>query len=381
MALENAARPRIVSAEPAGPPASAKLSVTEITLVSIAICAGIAVARIAQPFLVPVVMGILLSYPLRPLVAMLERLRIPRFAAATMVIAILVSLISATVYAVRDDVNDWVAGLPAAARKLRHAVADAARQAPGPMTNMKAAAEELDKAAAEAAGKPAAIPEPLKPSVSGQFQDFVQEQSGKALGVIAEIFVALLLALFLLAAGDTFRRKVAKIAGESLARRRVTVEVLNEIDGQIQAYLITLLIANALIALATWGALVLLHVPNAGILGAVTGVVHVVPYAGTTVAAITVGVATFMETGSFGDAVIAMTAIVGIAATIGMGLATWLQGKAANMNPVAVFIGLLFFGWLWGGWGLLLGVPILTVLKSIADRVEAMQPISELLSS
>jgi len=65
---------------------------------------------------------------------------------------------------------------------------------------------------------------------------------------------------------------------------------------------------------------------------------------------------------------------------IGMGLTTWMQGKAAHMNPVAVFIGLLFFGWLWGGWGLLLGVPILAVIKSIADRVEAMQPISELLS-
>src|SRR6516164_3952494 len=169
MASENAAaRPRIVSADPAEVRVAGKLSVTEITLVSIAICAVIAVARIAQPFLVPVVMGILLSYTLRPLVAMLERLRIPRFAAATMVIAILVSLISATLYGVRDDVNDWVAELPAAARKLRHSIADSARHSPSPMTNMKAAAEELDKAAAEASGKPAAIPEPLKPSVSGQ---------------------------------------------------------------------------------------------------------------------------------------------------------------------------------------------------------------------
>ena len=382
MASESAARPRIVSAENAETAATPKLTVTEITLVAIAICAAIAVARVAQPFLVPVVMGILLSYTLRPLVSMLERLRIPRFVAATMVIAILVSLISATVYAVRDDVNDWVAELPAAARKLRHAVAAAERQSPGPMTNMKAAAEELDKAAAEAAGKPAVTPqEPARASVSAQFQDFVKEQSGKALGVITEIFIALLLALFLLAAGDTFRRKVAKIAGASLARRRVTVELLNEIDGQIQAYLITLLIANVLIALATWGALHLLHVPNAGILATITGVVHVVPYAGTAIAATAIGVAALVETGSFGDAVIAMTVVVGIATSIGMGLATWMQGKAANMNPVAVFIGLLFFGWLWGGWGLLLGVPILAVLKSIADRVEAMQPISELLSS
>jgi len=389
MASENAARsPRSVAAAKPGsvPPvksedeATPDFSVTEITLVLIAICAAIAIAKIAQSFLVPVVMGILMSYTLRPLVSVLERIHVPRFVAATLVIAILVSLISATAYAVRDDVNDWVAELPAAARKLRHAVADAERQSPGPMKSMKAAAEELDKAAAEATGKPAPVIEPAKSGVSAQFQEFVQEQSSKALSVITEISIALLLALFILAAGDTFRRKVAKIAGASLARRRVTVEVLNEIDGQIQAYLMTLLIANILIALATWGALLLLKVPNAGMLAVVTGTVHVVPYAGTVVAAAAVGVATFVETGSLGDSIIAMTVIVGIAAAIGMGLATWMQGKAAHMNPVAVFIGLIFFAWLWGGWGLLLGVPILAVIKSIADRVEAMQPVSELLS-
>jgi len=356
-------------------------SVGEITLVVIATCAAIAIARIAQPFLVPVIMGILISYTLRPLVSMLERVRIPRLAAATLVIVILVSLISATVYAVRDDVNDWVAELPAAARKLRQAIADSERKSPSPMTSVKAAAEELDKAAAVATGKPVTAPELSKTGVSAQFQEFVQEQSGKALSVITEIGIALLLALFLLAAGDTFRRKLAKIAGASLARRRVTVEVLNEIDGQIQAYLMALLITNVLIALATWGALVMLKVPNPGILGAITGVVHVVPYAGTVVAALAVGIAAFVDSGSFGEAVIAMIAIIGIATAIGMGLATWIQGKAAHMNVVAVFIGLLFFGWLWGGWGLLLGVPILAVLKSIADRVEAMQPISELLSN
>src|SRR5262249_15032178 len=254
----------------------------------------------------------LLSYTLRPLVSLLERAYIPRFPAAVLVVAILVALVTATIYATRNDVNDWVAELPAAARKLRHAVADSARQSPGPMTHMKAAAAELDKAAAEASGKPAVPPAPAV-GVQAQFQEFLTAQSGKALSVLAEISVALLLALFLLAAGDTFRRKVAKIAGASLARRRVTIEVLNEIDGQIQAYLITLLIANVLIALATWGALLLLHIPNAGILGSITGVVHVVPYAGTAVAATAVGVATFVETARFGDAVIAMIVIVGIA--------------------------------------------------------------------
>ena len=51
---------------------------------------------------------------------------------------------------------------------------------------------------------------------------------------------------------------------------------------------------------------------------------------------------------------------VGVAATLlGTGLSAWLLGRAFRMSAVAVFVALLFFGWLWGGWGLLVGVPLL----------------------
>jgi predicted PurR-regulated permease PerM len=199
--------------------------------------------------------------------------------------------------------------------------------------------------------------------------------------IMTEIVFALLLAFFLLASGDTFRRKVAKLAGESLARRRVTVEVLNEIDSQVQRYLWTLLAVNTLIALATWGALAVLGLPNAGMWGAITGVLHVIPYAGAAVATFGVGVAMFLHSGSIASSVVAMSAVVAIATLLGIVYLSWLQGRASRMNAVAVFVGVLFFGWLWGGWGLLLGLPILAVLKSISDRVESMRPVSELLGA
>jgi predicted PurR-regulated permease PerM len=284
-------------------------------------------------------------------------------------------------YAIRDDVNAAVAELPGAARKLRLAITESARQSPGPMSHVKEAAAELDRAAAAAAGKPTLAPRTPPDGVAAQFQSFVEQQSGKALAVVTELVFAALLAFFLLAAGDTFRRKVARIAGESLARRRVTVEVLNEIDSQIQRYLVTLLLANVLIALVTWGALALLGLPNAGMWGAITGVLHIVPYAGAAVAAVGIGVAMFLHSGSIGLAALAMFVVAVIATLIGIAYTTWLQGKSSRMNAVAVFVGVLFFGWLWGGWGLLLGLPILAVVKSISDRVESLNPVSELLSA
>ena len=365
-------------AEPAYPDAPRTFTVSEIALVITAVVACIAAARIAEPFLVPIVTGILVSYTLRPLVSLLERARVPRFLAAALVVTVLIALVTATAYTLREDLNDWVAELPVAARKLRHAVADSQRLAPGPMTHMKAAAVELDKAAAEAAGRPASALAVPAAGVQAQFQEFVTRQSGQVLSVLADVFIALMLALFVLAAGDR-SAQAGEIAGASLARRRVTVEVLDEIDGQIQAYMLTLLVANVLIAVATWGALAALGLANAGIWGAFIGLVHVIPYVGTIVASSGAGVAMFLQSGNPGDGIIAAGVVAAISSCIGMGLATWMQGRAAHMHPVAVFVGVLFFAWLWGGWGLLLGVPILAVLKSVADRVEALQPVSELL--
>ncbi len=363
-----------------GAPVASRLTAIEVCAIVVAVLAVIAAAKVAQPLLVPVVAAILLSYTLRPLVSGLERLAVPRVACAAIVVAVLVALVGAIVVAIKDDVNDAVAELPVAARKLRRAAVQAAQQSPGPIAHVKEAAAELDRAAAEAAGKPASGPAPTPPAgVAAQIQAFVAEQSGQALAVLAQVGIVLLLAFFLLAAGDTFRRKVARLAGASLSRRRVTVEVLDEIDAQVQGYMITLLIANVLIAVATWGALALLGVPNAGMWALATGVLHFVPYAGTALAAGAVGVAAFLDSASIPAAMAAGGAVVAIAIAIGMGLFTWLQGRAARMHPVAVFVGVLFFGWLWGGWGLLLGMPILAVLKSIADRVGTMQPVSELL--
>ena len=350
-----------------------------MAVIVVAVVATIGAARVAEPFLVPVLTGILLSYTLRPLVSALESIRVPRIASAALVIAALVGLVSVTVWAVRDDVNLALAELPNAARKLRVAVVEVSRESPGPMTHMNQAAAELDRAAAEAAGKAAAPVPVVRGGVGDQIQTFIAVQSSNALLVFGEITMAVILAFFLLASGDTFRRKVAHLAGESLARRRVTVEALNEIDAQIQSYMLTLLVANVLVALATWGALALLGLPNAGLWGAVVGALHVIPYAGTVIAAAAVGIAAFVHQGSIAEAMTAVTAIFAIALLIGIGLTTWMQGRACRMNAVAAFLGVLFFGWLWGGWGLLLGVPLLAVLKSVSDRVEFLHPVSELL--
>ena len=249
-----------------------------------------------------------------------------------------------------------------------------------PLAHVREAAAELEKAAAEAGGKaaPRAQHRPAAPAQS-ELSRTLAEHGAALLKVAGQLAIAATLALFLLAAGDVFRRKIVRIVGPSLSRRRVTVEILDEIDLQVQRYLLVMLVTNVAIALACWGAFVLLGLERAALWATLAGVLHFIPYVGSVIALLLVAAATLVETGSVATSAWAVAATFAIFAALGMGFNTWLQGRACRMNPVAVFLAVLLFGWMWGGWGLMLGAPLAAVAKTIADRIEALNAFGELL--
>jgi predicted PurR-regulated permease PerM len=352
----------------------------QTALVVLAVLAVIASAKIAAPFVIPVIVGMLTSYALKPLVATLERVHIHRAIGAAVVLAVLTGLIAGGVLLLRDDATAALAELPNAARKIRMAARENARQPQGPMGHVRAAAEELNRAAVEATtgGKPVATPAPAPEPT--QLQRWLSEESAKAVDVVAEIGIAGLLAYFLLAAGDTFRRKLVRVAGPTLAARRITVEILDEIDAQVQRYLLTMVVINTLIGLATWGILAAFGMAHAALWGVVAAVLHIIPYAGSALTIVATGFAAFVQFEEISRALL-VAAAVGIAATvIGMGLSAWIQGRAFRINAVTVFIALLFFGWLWGGWGLLVGVPLTAIVKTTFDRIPSLERFTTLMS-
>ena len=361
------------------PPLPRRQRASVTALIVLAVLAVCAAAKIAAAFLIPVVVGMLASYSLKPLVATLERIHIHRALGAAVVLLVLTGFLAGSIFLLRDDAVAALAELPNAARKIRMAAHDTARGPEGPMGHVRAAAEELNRAAAEAAsgGGPVA---PTPPPAPTALQKWLSDQSAKALDVIAESGIAGLVAYFLLAAGDTFRRKLVHLAGPTLAARRITVEILDEIDTQVQRYLMTMLTVNALIGIATWGILLVFGVNHAGLWGVAAAIVHMIPYAGSALTIVATGVATFVQYEQIGRA-LAVAASIGVEATlIGMGLSAWMLGRAFRMNAVAVFVSLLFFGWLWGGWGLLVGVPLLAIVKTTAESIPSLERLAALLA-
>ena len=349
----------------------------EVALVILAALASIAVAKWAQAFLVPVTAGILIAYALKPVVTALERLHVHRVAGAVLVLAALTGIIVGAVGLVRNDAIAALSELPEAARRLRIAAQESAREPRNPITHLRQAAAEVSRATAEAMGAGpqtnAAAPPP-----PAQTQEWAAAQSSKLLEAFAELGLAALLALFLLATGDMFRKKMMRLAGPTLASRRITAEILDEIDAQVQRYLLVVLITNTLLAFCIWLMLWLLGIERAVMWGTVAGVLHIVPYAGAAVTTVAIGIAAFMQFGTLTSALGVALGVFAISAAIGMGLLSWLQGRAGHINPVAVFVTLLFFGWLWGGWGLLLGAPLIAIFRAIADRLPSMQAVGEL---
>ncbi|MGE5170047.1 MAG: AI-2E family transporter [Rudaea sp.] len=350
-----------------------------VILAALAVCAA---AKIAASFLIPVVVGVLASYSLRPMVTALERIRIHRALGAAIVLIVVSGIVTGGVLLLRDDANSALAELPDAARKIRLAAHRSAQAPAGPVKHVREAAAELNAAAAEATSgtSPRAAPTAAPAAPPNAFQQWISAQSARALEVVVDIGLAGLLAYFLLAAGDTFRRKLVRAAGPTLAARRVTVEILDQIDAQVQRYLMTMLVINTLIGVATWAILLAFGVAHAGLWGIFAAIVHIIPYAGSAVTIVATGIATFVQFDEIGRALLVAFS-VGVAATlIGMGLNAWMLGRAYRMNAVAIFVALLFFGWLWGGWGLLVGVPLLGIAKTVIDRTPSLERYTALLA-
>ena len=347
------------------------------------VIALVAALYLARAFFVPLLVGILASYALSPVVDWLKTMRVPRAAGAALVLAALVGSTSWVAFSLSDDAAAMIEKLPEAARKLRQNLITARASGPTALQNMQEAAKELEGATAEAAGeknRPTARATAARDTEpTAWLRDYMLTQSALVIAVVAQAPIVILLTYFLLASGGHFRRKLVGLVGPSLTRKKDAVLILEEIDVQVQRYLFAMLVSNSLLAVATWLAFEALGVEQAGLWGVAAGVLHFVPYLGPALMALASGVAAFLQFGSFLDALAVASVSLLVAGTIGFVFMTWLQSRFARVNAAVLFIALLFFGWLWGIWGLLLGAPLVAIAKAICDRVESLKPVGELL--
>jgi predicted PurR-regulated permease PerM len=361
-----------------------------LTLVVIATVAFVFGLQWAKNFFVPLLLGIFIAYTLSPVVRWLERWHIRRAIGATLVTGFILFGMALTVQRVQGEIFNIVDELPALTHKVTRLIMQASDGQPSTIQRVQAAAAEIEQAAANSSGtrhvparraaSPLATAAQQTPGGSNfRIMDWLLAGSVGLASFISQATMVVFLVFFLLLAGDTFKRKLVKLTGPSLTRKKVTVHILEDINTSIQNYMFMLLVTNTLLALLMWVALRLIGLENAGAWAIFAGVAHVMPYFGPLLITLATGLVAFLQFESLQMVILVAGASLALATVVGMVVTTWMTGKIAKMNPAAVFVSLLFWGWLWGMWGLLLGVPVVVVIKVVAERVEGMEVVAELL--
>lgn len=365
------------SQEPQSLSLTMPVDVRGLALTILAVTTAIWVLYVGRNLFVPILIGLGVSSVLLPTVDALERWKIPRALGAAVLLLALIAASGALVYRVAGQATAFADALPNAARELRELLVSSTGSDSGTMAQLQEAADEIASATEEPGRRgvtPVRIVDP--PMRVGQY--LLSGSLGIA-GSIGQVVLVVFLVFFVLTSGDMFKGKLVKLTGPSLSKKKVTVQIIDEISATISRYLRTVAFVCTLVGVVTWLAFLWLGVPNAALWGLLAGLANTVPYFGPTVIAASATLAAYLHFDTAGMALLTGGTSLTITGLEGMLLTPMLMSRSANMNAVAMFIGILCWGWLWGFWGMLLAVPLLMVLKVIADRVEDLAAVGELL--
>jgi predicted PurR-regulated permease PerM len=375
--------------EPSGPePIVIRMpvDVRSLTFSVVAVLAGILMLQYAQSVLIPFVIAVLIGYVLGPAVDAMQRHGINRVVGSTIVLALLCGALGLGVYSLTGQVMAIVDRVPEAARRMADRLGERGPERTA-IDRVQDAAKEVEEAAEQATDDPEERQraadrgvqrvQVVEPTFAAR--DYLWAGGVGLMALIGQAGMVLFLVFFLLVTGDLFKRKLVKIAGPTLTRKRITVQIMDDINRQISNFLRVQVITSVIVGVATAIALWLFGVEQYLVWGLLAGIFNSIPYLGPIIVSGGLAIVAFMQFDDVWMTIYVSGTAMAITSLEGWLLTPALMSRAAQMNAVAIFVGLLFWSWVWGVMGTILAVPMLMMLKAVCDRVEDLQPIGELL--
>jgi len=356
------------------------VDIRSTSLIILSVIAVVGSLYLARGLFAPLVLGILISYACYPVVSFLRRLFVPRAISAALVVCLLVAGGWFAFSALQTQAFGLIEKLPAAIEQLKREFSD---DGPGVIGQLREAADKIEAVAGSEDGKVAPdVDEPQRVVVEpdgNRYTGVLLESSIGALTVAGQAFVILLFVYFVLASGDLYKQKLVRVAGSTLAAKKLTVHILDDINAQLRRFFFVILAGGLFVMLLTWPVFWWLGMEEALLWGVIAGIASAIPYAGPAMVFAASGLTAFLQFGDLYQALLVAGASLVITSVQGNLLTPWMTSKAASMNAVAVFVSLLFWGWLWGGVGLLVAIPIQMMIKSVCDHVENLRSVGEFL--
>lgn len=362
----------------------------------LAVIAVIAVMWWGQRFLIPLTAGLMLVMLVTPLSVTLEHWLRSRALAAVITLAVVMGVLAAGGMIFGGQLVRVAERTPEMISMAALKLAERDPGAESVMSRARLALQELDRAtervmsgkpprptrrvaAAAAAAVAASAPNTITAGATVALREGAVTGSSALLEFVANLSIVFLIAFFVLIGGKPLTERFIGLWGEHADVQARAARALLECAHQVRIYLGVLVVTNALIGAAVWLAFWAAGLPDAGGWGITAGLLHVIPYLGMAVLTGLGAAETFLAHGSLGSAAAMAAFIIVMSTLIGTVVTAWLQGRAAKMNPAAVFVGLVFWGAIWGLWGLFLGPALVVVLKVIAEHTRSGQRFAELM--
>jgi predicted PurR-regulated permease PerM len=370
--------------EPAPVVVDAPVGIQNLPLTVLAVIAAILLLQFASVVFIPIVIALLISYSLAPSVTTLHKRGVPTPIGSAIILVLALTALGIGVFTLAGQVGRIIDDVPAAAQRIRTRIREHQAEHDGVVKKVQRAATEVERTANEAtpsgSGQPgASLPQVEVVQSNFSLSSYVWSGSVTVLNVLGQFVLIVFLVYFFLNTGDLYKRKLVKIAGPTFTQKKLTVQILDEINRQIESFMKVQVLTSAVVAVATAGALWWLGLNEYVIWGLMAGIFNSIPYLGPIIVTGGLGVVAFMQFDSIPKTITICAVAFVITSLEGFLLTPALMSRAARINSAAIFTGLLFWSWIWGVWGTILAVPMLMMLKAVCDHIEDLQPIGELL--
>ncbi len=358
--------------QPTTPPPSPRVSRATIAeLRSVAITGLFVLAvfytlHLGRDFFLPLMLALFLALLLRPVVQWLRKIRIPASIAPLFVLGVLLVGSGAAMYQLWGPAYEWVARAPQDLRKLDSKIRKLMRS----VESVTRTAQQVDQIA-DVTGNPDT------PQVALKQPTLSETLFGGARHFAASALIVFVLCYFFLASGDQFLRKLPRVLPRAHAEQ--VLVIVGETETQISAYLFAVTLINITIGLITAGLMAMLGMPTPMLLGTVAAALNFVPYFGPAVMATLLGMIGLVTFDTPTKALLAPILYLCLHAAETNIITPHLLGKRLPLNPLVIFLGFMFWWWIWGVPGAILAVPIMVTLKIVADRTESLSGVAEFL--
>ncbi|WP_290652282.1 AI-2E family transporter [Aquisalimonas sp.] len=327
---------------------------------------------LAHEVILPITLAILASLLLAPPVAVLARRGIPKALGAFVMLLLLVTFIGGLGYYVSGPMLDWL------------------EEAPEGLGNLLLSDHGLHEAYQRMTDSARQVEETMEEFAEGEVQQppptvVLESESwrGQLLIAVRNNAVALALALtlsyFLLVSGE---RLVRNFVGQmsTRERRRAVLRVIRESQREITRYLGVITLSNSAVGVLTGILLWVLGLPSPVVWGVIATLLRFIPYLGVLATTILLAIISAISLDDPWMMLIAPLGYLVLSSFVGFVLEPYIHGYRMDINPIVIFLGIFFWGWLWGAIGVLLAVPLMTVIMVVLRHIESLRPVSRVIA-